>query len=111
MPIASLPAPPYYAVIFANMLGADRAGYDEMATAMAQTAALQDGYLGHESARGADGFGITVSYWRDEEAIASWREHARHRVAQRLGRDRWYDDYVLRVARVERAYGRGTAAA
>lgn len=82
-----------------------------MSAIMNDLAAEQDGYLGHESARGSDGFGITVSYWRDEQAITNWREHARHRVAQRLGRDRWYEDYVLRVARVERAHGRGTAAA
>ena len=57
-----------------------------------------------ESARGADGVGITVSYWRDEAVIAAWKANAEHLVAQRLGRARWYAGFRLRVARVERSY-------
>lgn len=82
-----------------------------MADLMGQLAAEQDGYLGVESTRDADGFGITVSYWRDEAAMAGWKANAKHLLAQKLGRDRWYDHYELRVAKVERAYsgpeGRG----
>lgn len=82
-----------------------------MADLMGQMAAEQDGYLGVESTRDADGFGITVSYWRDEAAMAGWKANAKHVLAQKLGRDRWYDHYELRVAKVERAYsgpeGRG----
>jgi heme-degrading monooxygenase HmoA len=63
------------------------------------------GYLGIARARGADGLGITVSYWASEEAIAVWRRHADHLAAQRAGRERWYGAYELRIARVERAYG------
>jgi heme-degrading monooxygenase HmoA len=65
----------------------------------------QPGFLGIESARGADGLGITVSYWTSEESIRAWREHAEHIVAQQRGRKQWYERYELRVARVERAYG------
>ena len=101
-PIARTPEPPYYAVIFSSVASDDREGYAEMAAAMDTLAAEQDGYLGHESVRGDEGLGITVSYWRDEAAIAAWREHSRHRVAQRIGRERWYEDYCLRVAKVER---------
>jgi hypothetical protein len=58
------PAPPYYAVIFTSKrTDVDAAGYAAMADAMAEMAAQQPGYLGHESARD-DGVGITVSYWR-----------------------------------------------
>ena len=82
-----------------------------MADLMGQMAAEQDGYLGVESTRDADGFGITVSYWRDEAAVLGWKANAKHLLAQKLGRDRWYDHYELRVAKVERAYsgpeGRG----
>jgi heme-degrading monooxygenase HmoA len=55
--------------------------------------------------RGADGLGITVSYWQSEEAIAAWQRHGEHLEAQRLGRERWYRWFSLRVCRVERAYG------
>ncbi len=67
-------------------------------------AATQPGYLGIETARGADGFGITVSYWETPEAIRDWKEHAEHLVAQEQGVNHWYEHYELRVARVERAY-------
>lgn len=96
--------PPYYAVIFTSQRISGAAGYDQMAVAMEELAAQQPGYLGHESARSADGFGITVSYWRDEESVKRWKDVAQHRGAQRQGRERWYSNYDVRVARVERAY-------
>ena len=109
---ASTPAPPYYAVIFtAKRTAADEAGYRLMADAMAELAARQPGYLGAESTRGHDGLGITVSYWMTEASIKAWKAVADHVGAQRLGRERWYAHYELRVAKVERAYsgpeGRG----
>ena len=62
------------------------------------------GYLGIESARGADGVGITVSYWASEADIANWKRHTEHRTAQDRGKKQWYEHYELRVAKVERAY-------
>lgn len=103
---ASLPAPPYYAVIFSSLRTPGDLGYEQMAVRMVELAAQQPGFLGVESARGADGFGITVSYWRSEEDIVAWRRHAEHRVAQESGRTHWYEHYELRVARVERAWGK-----
>jgi len=73
-----------------------------MADRMVELAAQQPGFLGVESARDADGLGITVSYWESEEAIANWRRHAEHRVAQATGRAKWYEEFITRVARVER---------
>jgi heme-degrading monooxygenase HmoA len=96
------PAPPYYAVIFTSQRTADEAGYGLMAQRMVELAAQQPGYLGVESARGADGLGITVSYWKDLESIAAWKAHGQHRVAQETGKARWYADFSLRVAKVER---------
>ncbi len=101
---APLPDGPYLAVIFASRLGADRAGYDAAAARMLELAARQPGFLGVESARGEDGFGITVSYWRDEAAIAAWKRDAEHMAAQQQGRARWYEHFTLRVARIERAH-------
>lgn len=100
---APMPEPPYYAVIFSSTLkSAD--GYGAMAERMVELALTQPGCLGVESTRDAAGYGITVSYWRDEESIAQWRQNAEHREARRLGRERWYEHFTLRVARVERAY-------
>ena len=108
-PFAHLPDGPCYAVIFSSQrsAGHDDDGYAEAADRMVELAAAQPGFLGVESARGADGFGITVSYWASEEAIAAWRRHAEHAAARAQGRSRWYTAFELRVARVERAYGSG----
>jgi heme-degrading monooxygenase HmoA len=70
---------------------------------MNELARRQPGYLGMESAR--DELGITVSYWADEHAARAWKSVAEHLLAQRLGRERWYADYRVRVAVVQREYG------
>src|SRR5262249_38082418 len=95
---------PYYAVIFASRRTPGDQGYEQMAERMATLAAAQPGYLGIESVRAADGFGITVSYWNSPEAIRAWKDHADHVIAQETGIGQWYEHYELRVARVERAY-------
>lgn len=100
---ARTPAPPYYAVIFTSLRTAVVEGYDDMSEKMVEMASRQPGFLGVESARGADGLGITVSYWESEEAIANWRRDAEHRIAQSQGREKWYSEFVTRVAKVERA--------
>ena len=97
-----LPEPPYYAVIFSSLRTAGDQGYGAMAERMLALARAQPGYLGVESARDGDGLGITVSYWRDEESIARWKQDAEHLIAQARGKKTWYSAYELRVARVER---------
>jgi heme-degrading monooxygenase HmoA len=77
-----------------------------MAGRMLELAAAQPGFLGVESVRGPDGFGITVSYWESEESIAAWKAQSEHRAAQEGGKKTWYADYQLRVAKVERDYGK-----
>jgi heme-degrading monooxygenase HmoA len=96
--------PPYYAVIFASRRTEGDHGYGEMASHMGKLAAAQPGYLGFESVRGADGFGLTISYWASPEAIRNWKDHAEHLFAQEGGVQQWYEHYEVRVARVERAY-------
>jgi heme-degrading monooxygenase HmoA len=104
--IARTPAPPYYAVIFTSKRSAaDDAGYCTVAERMVDLGSRYAGFLGIESVRGADGVGITVSYWRDEAAILEWKRDTEHQKAQRGGREAWYDQFEVRVARVERAYG------
>ncbi len=104
-PFAPTPAPPCFAVIFSSVRTPSDNGYGEMANRMVELASRQPGFLGVESARGEDGFGITVSYWESLEAISAWRNHLEHREAQRLGIEKWYEHFELRVAKVERAYG------
>lgn len=103
------PAPPVgvgaYAVIFTSLRTEGDQGYAQTSDEMVALAAQQPGFLGVESARGADGLGITVSYWKDLDAIRRWKAQADHLAAQRAGRERWYRAYRVRVSRVEREYG------
>jgi heme-degrading monooxygenase HmoA len=78
-------------------------GYGAMADIMAASAARQSGYLGVESAR--EEVGITVSYWNSLDAILAWKNDSEHLLAQRLGRQGWYDAYQVRICHVERDYG------
>jgi heme-degrading monooxygenase HmoA len=103
--IARTPAPPYYAVIFTSKRTEGDRGYAVVAERIADLGARYDGFLGMETVRGADGVGITVSYWRDEAAILAWKRDTEHEKAQQGGRATWYERYEVRVARVERAYG------
>lgn len=103
---AKTPEPPYVAVIFTNTrTGVDDEGYFEMAQRMDDLAKTQDGYLGIESMRGTDGLNCTISYWRDEDAARAWKRDAEHLTAQKLGREKWYQAFSLRVATVTRDYG------
>lgn len=93
------------AVIFTSWRnGADEAGYAAAAGAMEALARRQPGFRGVNSARGADGFGITVSYWSDEAAAIAWRNQPDHAAIRAAGRAHWYDGYTVTVARVTRRY-------
>ncbi len=99
------PSPPYYAVIFSSKRNdGDKEAYDNMAIRMVRLASEQEGYLSHESYRDDNGFGVTVSYWKDLESISKWKKHVEHREAQRKGKSDWYGEYQLRIAKVERDY-------
>ncbi|NQV44270.1 MAG: antibiotic biosynthesis monooxygenase [Rhodospirillales bacterium] len=96
------PPIPHYAVIFSNQRGeGDAELYEETAVDMADLAARQPGYISHESARDVDGFGITISYWTDEEAISAWKMNVDHLAAQRMGTERFYQSFTLRIALVD----------
>ena len=101
--------PPYTAVIFSSQRSASTPedGYDETAQHMEELARQQPGFLSMESARSADGFGITVSYWETAQHARAWKKVTEHLDAQRRGAREWYADYTVRVATVERQYGTG----
>ncbi|MGU3432172.1 antibiotic biosynthesis monooxygenase family protein [Actinomycetes bacterium M1A6_2h] len=101
--MAITPEPPYTAVIFTSVQSNDIEGYDAMARRMFELAHEQPGFLGVDSAR--DAIGITVSYWVDDAAARAWKQVAEHLGAQRLGREKWYAHYLVRIATVTREYG------
>ncbi len=94
---------PYYAVIFTSVLvDNDSKGYRDMAEKMLALATKQAGFLGVESLR--EELGISISYWSDLDAIAAWKKQADHQIAQQKGQDLWYQQYKVRIAKVEHDY-------
>ena len=103
---ARTPPPPYYAVVFTSLRkGNDHEGYAAAAERMLELASEVPGYLGVDSARDPDGFGITVSYWENEQAIQAWKQQTEHAAIRERGRWYWYEHFEVRVSKVERAYG------
>ena len=101
---AALQTSDCHAVIFTSLRTPQDNGYNATADRMVELAQRQPGFLGIESARGADGFGITVSYWESEAAIRNWKQQAEHLEAQQNGQRTWYEQYVVRIAKLERCY-------
>src|SRR5205823_1656685 len=66
-----------------------------------------DGFISIErfESRTEPGKFLSLSYWRDEDAIRRWRNLESHRVAQAKGRGGVFADYRLRIAAVVRDYG------
>ena len=90
---------PYYAVIFTSVLGDDTQGYEEMAEKIEALAKTQEGFLGLDSCR--DKIGVTISYWKDMAAIENWKNNIDHMQAKSLGKQKWYKEFKLRIAKVE----------
>ncbi|MDQ0062651.1 antibiotic biosynthesis monooxygenase family protein [Paenibacillus harenae] len=97
----------YYAVIFTSKRTGGDQGYGHMADRMEELAGKQPGFIGIESARDAAGVGITVSYWESLEPIGNWKNNEAHRVAQDKGKQFWYDNYTVRICKVEKEYSFG----
>ncbi len=96
--------PACYAVIFSSQLkSADDKGYAQMAAKMEELARQQPGFVGIESVRSATGQGITVSYWQTLESISEWKKNTQHLEAQNLGQNKWYANYSVKIAKIERS--------
>ncbi len=92
-----------YVVIFTATRGENTEGYEEMAMEMVNLAMQQEGFLNIEHAQMGD-TSITLSYWDSEEAIKNWKNNSRHQVAQEKGKNGWYKNYSIKVAKVTRQY-------
>ena len=94
--------PPYYAVIFTSVLNQSDPEYFRINDQLRKQADKLKGFLGEDSAR--NDYGISVSYWRDLETIEVWRKNIEHRLAKKKGKESFYKEYKIRIARVERDY-------
>lgn len=108
--VAKTPKPPYFAVVFTSINAeVDHTEHVEMYARLVQLASTYDGYLGIEGARNSDGTSVAVVYWKDLDSIEAWAKDPEHQVAKRKGREIWYSHYMIRISKVERAYGRPDA--
>ena len=97
-----------YAVIFEVEAEPDRVqDYLDIAARLRPELEKIDGFISIERFRSLSHEGkiLSLSFWRDEEAIARWRQQEEHQAAQRAGRDKIFRDYRIRVAAVMRDYG------
>jgi heme-degrading monooxygenase HmoA len=96
------------AVIFeAQAREGQQEAYLSIAAALRPELDKIDGFISIErfQSLSAPGRILSLSWWRDEAAVAQWRHFEQHRAAQRAGRERIFSDYRLRVAEVLRDYG------
>jgi hypothetical protein len=103
---ARTPQPPHHAVIFTLRRASGDHGRHAVAGCMVALAAQQPGGLGVDSLPETHCVGITVPCGSGEGAIAGWHREIEHTAARARGRNEWYGHYELRVANVERAYGK-----
>lgn len=84
-----------------------RQAYLDIAAGLRPLLESIDGFVSVErfESLSAPGKILSLSFFRDEAAVARWRALEEHRAAQRAGRERIFGDYRLRVARVMRDYG------
>jgi len=97
------------AVIFeVESAGADgRSRYLELAAGLAPNLPAQDGFISVERFQSLSDPGkiLSLSFFRDEAAVAAWRNRPEHRDAQTAGRNGVFSAYRLRIAHVVRDYG------
>lgn len=81
--------------------------YLDLAAALREELLALDGFLSIERFESLSEPGklLSLSFFRDEDAVAQWRNAARHRATQSKGRSGVFSDYRLRVAHVLRDYG------
>lgn len=83
------------------------AEYFQLAASLRSDLAKIDGFISIERFESVTTKGkfVSLSYWRDEEAVHAWRNLEGHRAAQAKGRREVFADYRLRVAAIIRDYG------
>lgn len=84
-----------------------RQEYLDLAASLRPTLEKMDGFISIErfASLADEGKILSLSFWRDEEAVKRWRELEAHRAAQAKGRAGVFTDYRLRIAGVVRDYG------
>ena len=96
------------AVIFQVTPKDGRAGeYFDIAATLRPELERIDGFISVErfESMTMPGKFLSLSFWRDRQAVTTWRAHAEHQAAQQRGRREIFADYRISVAEVYRDYG------
>lgn len=96
--------PPYYIVIFSFKKTKDLEGYAEKAILLNRLVKEVEGFLGVEDYFDYEGNEVSISYWRDLDAIQEWRTQINHVNAKGKAHARWYEHYNVKISKVEKEY-------
>ena len=92
------------AVIFTSQRTQYNEGYAEFNERLEAIAEELPGFIKQDSTREASGFGISISYWKDEETAKEFKKVTVHIEAQQKGRSHFYEWYDVKVCTVGRHY-------
>ena len=102
---AKTPKPPYFTVVFTSQRTDVEQGYNEMNDSRQEDFQKLEGFLGAESLRNDEGFGVTVLYFTDMETIREWPKYQKHLRVKELGKEKWHSGCCVRIGNVEQEYG------
>ena len=94
---------PLYVVIFKARIKTLDAEYAATAQRMREKAFADYGCVDFVALSEGDQE-IALSYWKSLDDIARWKNDPEHRRAQQLGREKWYQDFQVEIASVQRSY-------
>lgn len=93
------------AVIFTSQRTSYNEGYQEYNEQLEEIAASLPGFIQQDSSRDSKGYGISISYWKDEESAKAFKRNPLHLAAQQKGKSHYYEWYDVKVCQVSRHYG------
>lgn len=94
-----------YVVIFKAKIKSLDQKYFDTANQLREKALTQFNCQKFEAVSEND-FEIALSYWNSLEDIQAWHKDAEHQVAQRLGKQRWYDNFSIEICEVLKSYSK-----
>ncbi len=85
------------------------AEYAEMGQRMAELASGMPGFVELHKVDLPDGRELAIAYFETEAHMQAWYHHPEHRIAQRAGRERILDDYLIEVCEIKRSYSKASS--
>lgn len=93
------------AVIFTSQRTKYTERYQEFNEELEKIAEALPGFIQQDSVRDANGYGISISYWKDEASARAFKQVPVHMEAQQKGKTHYYEWYDVKVCEINRQYG------